>query len=219
MLSLNAQALPTLSDSLPDDAHYQAIGLVPGRFVASSSDRYKGTFILDGEHFIDAAILPRCRQVIDYPVDPDQHYNWLCYPRTDIEGNLVKLMLLNAYPENPSHEFINYFKIRGKVIKQESGIIIVEIFPQNREFGFQIRLDGYMPGKIRRQIWEFKCYRESRKLLIDDAKLIFKPKREKKKKSKPASTLPETKPTEQSAENMLGASVQASTENAPDTQM
>ncbi|HEY9690633.1 MAG TPA: hypothetical protein V6D15_00335 [Oculatellaceae cyanobacterium] len=182
MIALTTQPQQPILPFPQKDIRYRAIGLVPGSFTVSNEDKSKGTFLLDNKYHLDAAIIPRSHSRLkNLEIKQNQNYNWLCYPRTNRDGDIVKLMLINAYPPDSNLELQNYFYIRGEVVKQDNGILIVKIVQTAKNYEFRVRIDGYMPKMIWSQFWDFKCYRDETQLFLEDAELIFKPKRYRKK--------------------------------------
>ncbi len=92
----------------------------------------------------------------------------MCYPRTDIKGNLTKLLLIKAFTENTNTEVLNYFNIRGKVVKQDTQNIlgigekltqVQELLRHDKKGGFRTWLEAefglnYRTGYNFIRVWE-----------------------------------------------------------------
>ena len=172
------------ADILPD---FQAIGTLAGTLAADDNGRYQ-LVTADGlslKTFVRGKLLKRISEQSELL---GQVRPWTVYPKTDRQGNLFYVYVVN--PGGHLNRPVDQFHISGRVSvhAQEAGLIGVRIEPNHlnaqpppedkkalagQSFPpFYINLHGYLPGDVRGEIWRFNCQRVGLHLeMIDGARV------------------------------------------------
>ncbi|WP_009631969.1 hypothetical protein [Synechocystis sp. PCC 7509] len=213
---LNGQRLQPIPPP-SEPMQYRAIGLVRGRYVASSDQFTQGTLSTTDETQISAVLLGRIISLIKNHIDLAQEHLWVVYPRTgQKEDNLhlqivgvwepEKLTLQQPESDKPSAETAlelevvdNYFSVRGEIVYQSTaeGHFIVKIRQATRTEAdkpkyFKLKIFGDLATKAVGQFWDLQVQRQAEKLILSNgeaiAALTSKPVLRKKPYNNPSSS-------------------------------
>ncbi len=96
-LANREQPIPPPSEPM----QYRAIGLVRGRYLASSEQFTQGTLLTADETLLDAVLLGRIMSLVKNHLDLNQEHLWVVYPRTRQENDKLHLQIVGVWePEN-----------------------------------------------------------------------------------------------------------------------
>ncbi|MBF2009247.1 hypothetical protein ACF3DV_02675 [Chlorogloeopsis fritschii PCC 9212] len=80
---------------------YRAIGLVRGRYIASSEQFTQGVMVTADGTKLDAVLLGRIMSLVKNHLDLEQEHLWVVYPRTRQENDNLHLQIVGVWePEN-----------------------------------------------------------------------------------------------------------------------
>ncbi len=96
-LANRQQPIPPPSEPM----QYRAIGLVRGRYLASSEQFTQGTLLTTEGTLLDAVLLGRIMSLVKNHLDLDKEHLWVVYPRTRQENDKLHLQIVGVWePEN-----------------------------------------------------------------------------------------------------------------------
>ncbi|WP_017316777.1 hypothetical protein [Mastigocladopsis repens] len=96
-LANRLQPIPPPSEPM----QYRAIGLVRGRYVASSEQFTQGTMLTTDGAQIDAVLLGRIMSLVKNHLDLEKEHLWVVYPRTRQENDKLHIQIVGVWePEN-----------------------------------------------------------------------------------------------------------------------
>lgn len=192
-----------LPPSIP--LEYRAIGIVRGRYLPSQNKITIGTLVTHDGTILPANLTQTAGWLIKIkPELFETEHVWVAWPRTEDNILHVQLKNLRLPLEGQTIEDvsvgIDYFSVRGEIVNQDprTGIINVlicrNIIPPKKELRkkyqpFILAIEGFLPGKVDGQFWDFDVSREGNKLILEDAKFMAQtvfelPQKEEAKKSK-----------------------------------
>ena len=91
------QPIPPPSETM----QYRAIGLVRGRYLASSEQFTQGTLITTDGVQLNAVLLGRIMSLVKNHLDLEKDHLWVVYPRTRQENDTLHLQIVGVWdPEN-----------------------------------------------------------------------------------------------------------------------
>ncbi|OCQ98751.1 hypothetical protein BCD64_22100 [Nostoc sp. MBR 210] len=91
------QPIPPPSEPM----QYRAIGLVRGRYIASSEQFTQGTLLTADGVEIQAVLLGRIMSLVKNHLDLEKNHLWVVYPRTKQESDALHLQIVGVWePEN-----------------------------------------------------------------------------------------------------------------------
>lgn len=91
------QPIPPPSEPM----QYRAIGLVRGRYLASSEQLTQGTLLTTDNVELNAVLLGRIMSLVKNHLDLDKEHLWVVYPRTRQENDALHLQIVGVWePEN-----------------------------------------------------------------------------------------------------------------------
>ncbi|MBU7582104.1 MAG: hypothetical protein KAF91_04210 [Nostoc sp. TH1S01] len=91
------QPIPPPSEPM----QYRAIGLVRGRYIASSEQFTQGTLLTADGVEIQAVLLGRIMSLVKNHLDLEKNHLWVVYPRTKQENDALHLQIVGVWePEN-----------------------------------------------------------------------------------------------------------------------
>lgn len=80
---------------------YRAIGLVRGRYIASSEQFTQGALLTTDGVELDAVLLGRIMSLVKNHIDLEQEHLWVVYPRTRQENDKLHIQIVGIWePEN-----------------------------------------------------------------------------------------------------------------------
>ena len=80
---------------------YRAIGLVRGRYHASSEQFTQGTLLTTDGVELNAVLLGRIMSLVKNHLDLEKEHLWVVYPRTRQENDTLHLQIVGVWePEN-----------------------------------------------------------------------------------------------------------------------
>jgi hypothetical protein len=96
-LANRQQPIPPPSEPM----QYRAIGLVRGRYLASSDQFTQGTLLTTEGTLLDAVLLGRIMSLVKNHLDLETEHLWVVYPRTRQENDKLHLQIVGVWePEN-----------------------------------------------------------------------------------------------------------------------
>jgi hypothetical protein len=96
-LANRLQPIPPPSEPM----QYRAIGLVRGRYVASSEQFTQGTMLTSDGAELDAVLLGRIMSLVKNHLDLEKEHLWVVYPRTRQENDKLHIQIVGVWePEN-----------------------------------------------------------------------------------------------------------------------
>lgn len=96
-LANRQQPIPPPSEPM----QYRAIGLVRGRYVASSEQFTQGTILTADGAELDAVLLGRIMSLVKNHLDLEKEHLWVVYPRTRQENDKLHIQIVGVWePEN-----------------------------------------------------------------------------------------------------------------------
>ncbi|MBD2772437.1 hypothetical protein [Iningainema tapete] len=96
-LANRLQPIPPPSEPL----QYRAIGLVRGRYLASSEQFTQGIMLTTDETPLEAVLLGRIMSLVKNHLDLEKEHLWVVYPRTRQENDKLHLQIVGVWePEN-----------------------------------------------------------------------------------------------------------------------
>lgn len=96
-LSNRQQPIPPPSEPM----QYRAIGLVRGRYHASSEQFTQGTLLTTDDVELNAVLLGRIMSLVKNHLDLEKEHLWVVYPRTRQENDTLHLQIVGVWePEN-----------------------------------------------------------------------------------------------------------------------
>lgn len=196
-LANRQQPIPPPSEPM----QYRAIGLVRGRYSASTEQFTQGTMVTSDNSQIQAVLLGRIMSLVKNHLDLDQEHLWVVYPRTGQETGELHLQIVGVWePEKlaksptaeaeepddatttptPSTELEDgYFSVRGEVVYQsfDAKHLVIKIKQAPRSDTdkpkyFKLKLEGVLTTKAVGQFWDIHAKREADKLLIQQGESI-----------------------------------------------
>ena len=97
VLSNRQQPIPPPSEPM----QYRAIGLVRGRYVASSEQFTQGMLLTKDGVELNAVLLGRIMSLVKNHLDLEKEHLWVVYPRTRQENDALHLQIVGVWePEN-----------------------------------------------------------------------------------------------------------------------
>ncbi|MBD2100826.1 hypothetical protein [Leptolyngbya sp. FACHB-261] len=172
-----------------EPTQYRAIGVIRGRYVASSEQFTRGDLIAADGTVINAVLLGRVMSLVKNHLELDREYLWVVYPRTRDKTHQLHAQILGVWepvelgkaeePLDPGIED-GYFSVRGEVIfqSQDRGYVIVKIRQAPRKGAkekpksFKLRLAGFLPSKGVGYFWSLEVQRDGEQLMIQDGQSI-----------------------------------------------
>ncbi len=96
-LGQRLQPIPPPSEPM----QYRAIGLVRGRYLASSEQFTQGTLLTNDGVELNAVLLGRIMSLVKNHLDLEKDHLWVVYPRTRQENDTLHLQIVGVWePEN-----------------------------------------------------------------------------------------------------------------------
>jgi hypothetical protein len=96
-LANRQQPIPPPSEPM----QYRAIGLVRGRYVASSEQFTQGMLVTTDDVELNAVLLGRIMSLVKNHLDLEKEHLWVVYPRTRQENDALHLQIVGVWePEN-----------------------------------------------------------------------------------------------------------------------
>lgn len=96
-LANRQQPIPPPSEPM----QYRAIGLVRGRYLASSEQFTQGTLLTTDGVELNAVLLGRIMSLVKNHLDLEQEHLWVVYPRTRQENDTLHVQIVGVWePEN-----------------------------------------------------------------------------------------------------------------------
>ncbi|MDZ8236448.1 MAG: hypothetical protein RMZ69_04585 [Nostoc sp. ChiQUE01a] len=97
------QPIPPPSEPM----QYRAIGLVRGRYHASSEQFTQGTLLTTDDVELNAVLLGRIMSLVKNHLDLDKEHLWVVYPRTRQENDTLHIQIVGVWePENLAKNLI-----------------------------------------------------------------------------------------------------------------
>ncbi|MBC1236070.1 hypothetical protein VF14_29225 [Nostoc linckia z18] len=97
------QPIPPPSEPM----QYRAIGLVRGRYLASSEQFTQGTLLTTDGVELNAVLLGRIMSLVKNHLDLDKEHLWVVYPRTRQENDTLHIQIVGVWePENLAKNLI-----------------------------------------------------------------------------------------------------------------
>ncbi|MCX7594711.1 MAG: hypothetical protein N2235_13290 [Fischerella sp.] len=87
------QPIPPPSEPM----QYRAIGLVRGRYIASSEQFTQGVMLTADDTKLDAVLLGRIMSLVKNHLDLEQEHLWVVYPRTRQENDKLHLQIVGVW--------------------------------------------------------------------------------------------------------------------------
>lgn len=191
------QPIPPPSEPM----QYRAIGLVRGRYIASSEQFTQGTLRTEDTTQVSAVLLGRIISLLKNHIDLEQEHLWVVYPRTGQKEDNLHLQIVGVWePEkltkqqtesdapiaetskdiSLSQEIVNnYFSVRGEVVYQSSaeGHFIVKIrqVPRSeldKPKYFKLKILGDLATKAVGQFWDLQVERQADTLVLAKGEVI-----------------------------------------------
>ncbi|MBD2412632.1 hypothetical protein FACHB389_11180 [Nostoc calcicola FACHB-389] len=98
------QPIPPPSEPM----QYRAIGLVRGRYHASSEQFTQGTLLTPDGVELNAVLLGRIMSLVKNHLDLEKEHLWVVYPRTRQENDTLHIQIVGVWePENLAKNFID----------------------------------------------------------------------------------------------------------------
>ncbi|NJM72440.1 MAG: hypothetical protein HC862_21000 [Scytonema sp. RU_4_4] len=100
------QPIPPPSEPM----QYRAIGLVRGRYVATTSEQFtQGSMVTTDGAQLEAVLLGRMMSLVKNHLDLEKEHLWVVYPRTRQENDKIHLQIVGVWePENlAKHQIAN----------------------------------------------------------------------------------------------------------------
>lgn len=164
---------------------YRAIGIVRGRYLPSQKKITRGTLVTQDGAILPANLTETAGWLIKLKPDLiETEQVWVAWPRTD--ENILHMQLKNlrlpleGQTIDDVSEGVDYFSVRGEIVNQDphTGTINIRIcrniIPlkgglRKRYLPFILAIEGFLPGKVDGQFWDFDVSREGNKLILEDA--------------------------------------------------
>jgi len=207
--STRQQPIPPPSESL----QYRAIGLVRGRYSATSEQFTQGTLVAADGTELNTVLLGRIISLLRNHLDLAQEHLWVVYPRMGQQNNGLHLQIVGVWePENlrkaPAQTDLTsndptspemedgYFSIRGEIVYQSAAEqnFIVKIKQAPRQEAdkpkyFKLKLMGDLGTKAIGQFWDLQARRQAHDLVLIDSEMIaVLPSKPKLRRNKPRPT-------------------------------
>ncbi len=97
LLASRQQPIPPPSEPM----QYRAIGLVRGRYLASSEQFTQGSLLTSDSVLIDSVLLGRIMSLVKNHLDLEKEHLWVVYPRTRQDSDKLHLQIVGVWePEN-----------------------------------------------------------------------------------------------------------------------
>lgn len=198
---------------------FRAIGIVRGRYLPSQKKITRGTIVMEDGTILPANLTETAGWLIKLkPELIETEHVWVAWPRTDENVLHMQLKNLRLPLEGQTIEDVSagvdYFSVRGEIVNQDphTGTINIRIcrniVPPEKQLRkkyqpFILAIEGFLPGKVDGQFWDFDVSREGNKLILEDAnfmaQIVFElpPKEEPKKGKKGKGKQPPGKPSGQ----------------------
>jgi hypothetical protein len=195
-LANRQQPIPPPSEPM----QYRAIGLVRGRYHASSEQFTQGSLLTADGVELDAVLLGRIMSLVKNHLDLEQDHLWVVYPRTRQENDTLHLQIVGVWePENlakhsteedkqdsgsnappPSSDIPDGgFSVRGEVVYQsfDAKSLVVKIKqaprkPTDKSKYFKLKLRGVLTTKAVGKFWDFQVQRQADVLVVENAEAI-----------------------------------------------
>jgi hypothetical protein len=162
---------------------YRAIGLIRGRYLASSEQFTQGSLLTTDGVLLDAVLLGRIMSLVKNHLDLDQEHLWVVYPRTRQENENLHIQIVGVWePESPtpgSKITDGGFSVRGEIVYQspESNSMVVKIKQAPRKSSdkpkyFKLKVKGVLDAKAVGKFWDLQLQREGSELVIENAEAI-----------------------------------------------
>ncbi len=191
------QPIPPPSEPM----QYRAIGLVRGRYIASSEQFTQGTLLTEDGTNVSAVLLGRIISLLKNHIDLTQEHLWVVYPRTGQKEDNLHLQIVGVWepekltkhpegnlltPETPvdvseaqEQVVANSFSVRGEVIFQSTaeGHFIVKIKQVARSEAdkpkyFKLKILGDLATKAVGQFWDLQVERKAETLVLAKGEVI-----------------------------------------------
>lgn len=205
------QPIPPPSEPM----QYRAIGLVRGRYQASTEQFTQGILQATDGTQIEAVLLGRIISLVRNHLDLAQEHLWVVYPRTGQKEENLHLQIVGVWePEKlakqPSsdesgleseepqeHSSIEiedgYFSVRGEVVYQSTAdnqlVVKIKQAPRkeiDKPKQFKLKLVGELKGKAVGQFWDLQVIRQDNNLVVQQSEAIATlPKPKPRKKFQP----------------------------------
>ncbi|GAB4218359.1 MAG: hypothetical protein OHK0012_26950 [Synechococcales cyanobacterium] len=194
---------------------YRAIGVVPGRYLASEDQFTKGILLTTDGIPVDAVLLGKVMNYVRKHTQSDQDYLWVVYPRTRENPPGLHLQIVGVWGEVgiPQEGVIpDEFSIRGEILYHDPRLppaeayIVVKIRIQTppstepegkvRPRFFKLRLAGSLPstGRATQDFWDLRVQRQGYHLVIVDGQRIGtvmrRPRPKRASSSRPSALTP-----------------------------
>ena len=205
------QPIPPPSEPM----QYRAIGLVRGRYQASTEQFTQGTLLATDGTELEAVLLGRVISLVRNHLDLAQEHLWVVNPRTGQREDSLHLQIVGVWePEKLAQQSTSYesglesgeseekasteiedgyFSVRGEVVFQSAadGQLVVKIKQAPRKEldkpkHFKLKLVGGLDVKAVGQFWDFQVTRQDNNLLVQQSEAIATlPKPKPRKKFPP----------------------------------
>ncbi len=196
-LTNRQQPIPPPSEPM----QYRAIGLVRGRYLASSEQFTQGSLLTSDGVILDAVLLGRIMSLVKNHLDLEKEHLWVVYPRTRPQTDQLHLQIVGVWePENlakqsakPEEDSLETktklipssamtdggFSVRGEIVYQsaESQSLVVKIKQAPRKSTdkpkyFKLKAKGVLNTKAIGKFWDLQLQREGDALVLENAEAI-----------------------------------------------
>ncbi|MDJ0797677.1 MAG: hypothetical protein QNJ51_12825 [Calothrix sp. MO_167.B12] len=132
------QPIPPPSEPM----QYRAIGLVRGRYLASSEQFTQGSLLTSDGVILDAVLLGRIMSLVKNHLDLEKEHLWVVYPRTRPQNEQLHLQIVGVWePENLAQQSTGTEKSPEDLLSDDSGETTTELTPSSemKDGGFSVR--------------------------------------------------------------------------------
>ncbi len=121
---------------------YRAIGLVRGRYLASSEQFTQGSLLTSDGVILDAVLLGRIMSLVKNHLDLEKEHLWVVYPRTRPQTDQLHLQIVGVWePENLAKQLTKPEEISENLSSEDSSETTTEVTPSSAmtDGGFSVR--------------------------------------------------------------------------------
>ncbi|MDJ0621139.1 MAG: hypothetical protein QNJ63_31120 [Calothrix sp. MO_192.B10] len=132
------QPIPPPSEPM----QYRAIGLVRGRYLASSEQFTQGSLLTSDGVILDAVLLGRIMSLVKNHLDLEKEHLWVVYPRTRPQNEQLHLQIVGVWePENLAKQSTVTEQSPEDLSSDDSGETTTELTPSSemKDGGFSVR--------------------------------------------------------------------------------
>ena len=137
-LTNRQQPIPPPSEPM----QYRAIGLVRGRYLASSEQFTQGSLLTSDGVILDAVLLGRIMSLVKNHLDLEKEHLWVVYPRTRPQTDQLHLQIVGVWePENLAKQLANPEEPSSKLSLENSSETTTQLTPSSQmtDGGFSVR--------------------------------------------------------------------------------